>query len=68
MAGRSNNQNAQFFRMMSAVFGVAALVWFGLGLFNVYQGRGFNWAGVIVFALLLAAFRIGAARQARDRP
>lgn len=56
----------RFLRMMSIVLLVAGLAWLVVALINVRQGGSFDWTGVAVFLILLAAFFVARGKSGRS--
>jgi uncharacterized membrane protein len=57
----------RFFNMMAIVIAVAGLIWLGVTLFNMRQGGSFQWSGVGVFLIAIAALLIARGRSTRSR-
>jgi heme exporter protein D len=49
------------------VIAVAGLIWLGVTLFNMRQGGSFQWSGVGVFLIAIAALLIARGRSTRSR-
>ena len=56
----------RFLTTMMVVIGVAGLLWLVFALVNYRQSGTFNWGGIVMFAIVLAALAI--ARSGRSRP
>lgn len=50
--------NRRFFGYMTIVIAVAGLVWLGLAVFRAAQGDSFDWVGLGIFAILIAAMAL----------
>ena len=63
VADQPTNANDRFRNMMTAVVGVAGLIWLGLAVFNTRGGGDFPMTGLVMFLVLLAAVNIGRTRR-----
>lgn len=59
-----NAESRKFLGMMMVVISVAGLVWLVAAVMNYRAGEAFNWAGVALFLIILAALALARGRKA----